>query len=156
MAEFQEVMKQAKRMCDANCEKCPLRDVVGNTCPVAVIGDDEVAEIERAVMDWAAKNSELRFSRVFSKEQNPLAADMIDDLYWELGRVKRERDAAIADMERLQGLICQVCKEYHQPDPSVRKWACRVFGDAWAEIAEDGLIACGSFKWRGVQSDENA
>lgn len=61
MAEFQEVMRQAKRMCEANCEECPLSHTVGNICPIAVTGNDEIAEIERIVMDWAAKNPEPRY-----------------------------------------------------------------------------------------------
>lgn len=61
MAEFKEIMKQARRMCDANCEKCPLGNVVGNICPVAVTGNDEVAEIERIVMDWAKEHPEPRY-----------------------------------------------------------------------------------------------
>ena len=61
MAEFQEVMKQAKRMCEANCEECPLSHTVGNICPIAVTGNDEIAEIERIVMGWAKENPEPRY-----------------------------------------------------------------------------------------------
>lgn len=68
-------------------------------------------------------------------------------------KYKRERNAAVADMERLQGLICQVCKEYYQPDPESRERSCRVYGDYFGEIAEDGLLCCGKFKWRGVQKE---
>lgn len=67
---------------------------------------------------------------------------------------KRERDAAVADMERMQGLICQCCKEYYQPDPNIRKWTCRVYGDDWATISEDGVLCCGKFKWRGLQEEQ--
>ena len=61
MAEFQEVMKQAKRMCKANCEECPLSHTVGSICPIAVTGNDEIAEIERIVMGWAKENPEPRY-----------------------------------------------------------------------------------------------
>lgn len=79
------------------------------------------------------------------------AADMIEKLSAELEQVKRERDAAIADMEEVQGCICQACKHYYQPDPNVRKWSCRVLGEYWADICDHdgGLLLCGSFKWRG-------
>lgn len=87
---------------------------------------------------------------------NLTAADLIESFAAELEQVKRERDAAIADMERLQGLICQVCKEYYQPDPESREYSCRVYGDHFGEIAEDGLLYCGKFKWRGVQEEKNA
>lgn len=67
MAEFWEVMKQAKRMCaqqNNSCEGCPLHDD-GIECPVE--GPPEswklnmFAEYERIVMDWAAKNQEPRY-----------------------------------------------------------------------------------------------
>lgn len=61
MAEFQEVMRQAKRMCEANCEECPLSHTVGNICPIAVTGNDEIAEIENIVMNWAAEHPEPRY-----------------------------------------------------------------------------------------------
>ncbi len=61
MAEFVEVLRQAKRMCKANCEECPLSHTVGNICPIAVTGNDEIAEIERIVMDWAASHPEPRY-----------------------------------------------------------------------------------------------
>lgn len=75
----------------------------------------------------------------------------IKSLVAELEQVKQERDAAIADMERLQGLICQVCKEYYQPDPEIRKYSCKIYGEYYGETAEDGLLYCGKFKWRGLQ-----
>ena len=69
MAEFQEVVKQAKRMCKSNgctCNSCLLldekdecrhRDAIYNETPE----DwklDKLAEIERIVMDWAAEHPE--------------------------------------------------------------------------------------------------
>lgn len=61
MAEFVEVLRQAKRMCKANCEECPLSHTVGNICPIAVTGNDEIAEIEHIVMDWAKAHPEPRY-----------------------------------------------------------------------------------------------
>lgn len=84
------------------------------------------------------------------------AADFIEDLSEELEQVKRERDAAIADMQEMQDNICQVCRHYYQPDPHVRKWSCRVLGEYWANICDhDGeLVECSAFEWRGVQDDD--
>lgn len=66
MAEFVWVMKQAKRMCDhyyvkAECPKCPLsRDNTecGHSLCIEIssISAGEAAEIERAVMAWAAEH----------------------------------------------------------------------------------------------------
>lgn len=74
----------------------------------------------------------------------------------ELEKVKKERDAAIADMEEMQSCTCQMCAHYYQPDPNVRKWSCRVLGEYWADICDHdgGLLMCGSFEWRGVQDDD--
>ena len=66
MAEFQDVMKQAKRMCDAvrGCDNCPL-DNKRDGCPLAMFASKISLEIlgdaERIVMDWAAANPEPRY-----------------------------------------------------------------------------------------------
>ena len=122
-----EILRKAVRFGVIDCQYCPAYSV----CPTGTVG-------------W---NNECMLDT---------AADLIESLAAELEQVKRERDAAIADMERLQGLICQVCKEYYQPDPESREYSCRVYGDYFGEIAEDGLLCCGKFKWRGVQEEKNA
>lgn len=66
MAEFQDVTKQAKRMCETHtCGDCPLKTMEGycRMCfPPDEIGDQkELESIERIVMDWAAKNPEPRY-----------------------------------------------------------------------------------------------
>ena len=71
MAEFQEVVRQIKRMCDshgASCHDCPAKAKSG-LCALA--HDDEfipedweeikAAEIEMVVMRWAANNPEPRY-----------------------------------------------------------------------------------------------
>lgn len=69
MAEFQEVMKQAKRMCASHnndcagcglvkeCMECPLEGMPENW----QVRAGKLASIERIVMDWAAKNPEPRY-----------------------------------------------------------------------------------------------
>lgn len=66
MAEFQDVMKQAKRMCTAHtCGDCPLRTMEGGCrmCfPPDEIGNQrELEAIQRIVMEWAAANPEPRY-----------------------------------------------------------------------------------------------
>lgn len=56
MAEFNEIARQARRMCNAyddDCEGCPL---CGRECErvPGEWGDKEIATFERIVMDWAA------------------------------------------------------------------------------------------------------
>lgn len=63
MAEFAQVMRQAKRMCNGlnDCDECQLRDVfdvVG--CPFAYDSVD-MRNVEKPVMDWAAAHPEPRY-----------------------------------------------------------------------------------------------
>ena len=69
MAEFSEVIKQAKRMCGA-CDYCKDCDLyVAGRCITQVhngvipnLWDEKTYHyIERIVMDWAAKNPEPRY-----------------------------------------------------------------------------------------------
>ena len=88
-------------------------------------------------------------------EDSSAKAALCETVMEDYDKMRRERDAAVADMELLQGTICQACREYYQPDPSVRKWSCRIFGNNWGEVTEEGnLLVCGKFKWRGLQEEE--
>lgn len=92
-----------------------------------------------------------------SCQNDLLAADIIEslcaqlkDANMRLEAVTKERDAAVHDIENMQGIICLMCKEY---DPTCT-WSCRVNGNILQEMADsEMLLACGSFKWRGVQKD---
>lgn len=63
MAEFQEVMRQGKRMCERRdaCVSCPIFNAkIG--CPVVCYEDDRLmADVERIIMDWAAEHPEPRY-----------------------------------------------------------------------------------------------
>lgn len=70
MAEFAEVMRQAKRMCKAHddCEECPFAVVFnrldGVFCPISqmMLKHYEYAKnTEKIVMDWAEKHPEPRY-----------------------------------------------------------------------------------------------
>ena len=67
--------------------------------------------------------------------------------------MKRERDAAVEDIKKAAFCGCHVCEHYYRPDPNVRKYACRKFGDFDKVdfIADDGSIYCGAMNWRGLQ-----
>ena len=62
MAEFIEVMEQAKRMCesfrDGHCSKCPIGDANALECGITVTSEMDCKEVERRVMQWAAKHPE--------------------------------------------------------------------------------------------------
>lgn len=60
MAEFQEVMKQRKRMCEIfDCADCPLSRYNNGTCVLCKeFIRDNPAEAEAVIMRWAAKHPE--------------------------------------------------------------------------------------------------
>jgi len=64
MAEFSEVMRQAKRMCNYidNCDECPL-EYVCNAEEFSVFTQPHMSasKMEKLVMDWAAQNPEPRY-----------------------------------------------------------------------------------------------
>ena len=62
MAKFTEVMRQARRMCEAfrdgHCSKCPIGNADVLECGITVTSDMDCEEIERRVMQWAEKHPE--------------------------------------------------------------------------------------------------
>lgn len=62
MSEFTEVMRQARRMCetfcDANCSKCPIGNAKALECGITPTSEMDCKEVERRVMQWAAKHPE--------------------------------------------------------------------------------------------------
>lgn len=69
MAEFQEVIKQTKRMCEANfdCSDCPLKGEtqciaqVHNGIIPSIWNEDTYRDMERIVMKWAEEHPEPRY-----------------------------------------------------------------------------------------------
>lgn len=62
MAEFTEVMRQAKRLCAAHGSMCSMRNCPldsGEACRLLPDHDGEdFSELERIIMDWAAEHPE--------------------------------------------------------------------------------------------------
>lgn len=66
----------------------------------------------------------------------------------EKAKLKRERDAAVADMRNANICICLVCANFNGRNPAARKNLCKEFG----ELSDEGIrniLSCGGFKWRG-------
>lgn len=65
MAEFIEVMRQARRMCEAfndgHCRECPVGDAKMIECGITATSEMECEEVERRVMQWAAAHPELEY-----------------------------------------------------------------------------------------------
>ena len=112
MAEFKEVMKQARRMCETHtCGDCPLRtmECECRMCfPPGEIGNQrELEAIQRIVMDWAAKHPELRYPTwdEWWKREFPAADNAIYPCTFSI----RERFAC-------SGQGCETCRA--QPIPA--------------------------------------
>lgn len=61
MAEFTEVMRQARRMCETFCDacsKCPIGNAKALECGITVTSKMDCKEVERRVMQWAAEHPE--------------------------------------------------------------------------------------------------
>ena len=62
MAQFSEVMRQARRMCEAfrdgNCSKCPIGNANVLECGITVTSEMDCEEVERRVMQWAVEHPE--------------------------------------------------------------------------------------------------
>ena len=62
MAEFTDVMEQAKRMCkafsDGHCSECPIGNANVLECGITVTSGMDCEEVERRVMQWAAEHPE--------------------------------------------------------------------------------------------------
>lgn len=65
MAEFIEVMRQARRMCEAfsdgHCSECPIGDAKVLACGITVTSEMDCEEVERRVMQWAAAHPEIAY-----------------------------------------------------------------------------------------------
>ena len=95
MAEFQEVMRQAKRMCERFGRDCAGCGIAGGHCPLGPIPENwdvsDFENIERIVMDWAAANPEPKYPtwtewlRTFSADGVDLYAPIPADIAEKLG-----------------------------------------------------------------------
>lgn len=62
MAQFSEVMRQARRMCesfsDGHCSECPVGNADVLECGITVTSEMDCKDVERLVMQWAAEHPE--------------------------------------------------------------------------------------------------
>lgn len=112
MAEFTEVMRHVKRMCDAivsaRCHECTLWRPETESC--SLYGDDDgvdYADMERRVMAWAAEHPEPRYP-TWNEWQHSMFPDANGKMI----------PCSFASMEKLgcAGLLCMECRE--QPIPA--------------------------------------
>lgn len=103
MADFQDIMKQAKRMCKqyTECIDCPLYgyiDEICETCPFA--GNYEATKLESVVMDWAEKNPATRYP-TWDEWQKANFPEGCNE-----GGILPCRFVGVEEMERIAGKEC--------------------------------------------------
>ena len=103
----------------------------------------------------------LAYIQQLEKERGELKLrNIFLETNWKMA--ERERNAAVVDIRNAKWMLCHVCKNYYRPDPTVRHYACKEFGEFSdflmpSDFAEEGYdfpSLCGKFIWRGV-CDEN-
>ena len=111
MAKFTEVMRQARRMCEAfrdgNCSKCPVGNVRMLECGVTATSEMDCEEVERRVMQWAAKHPE-RVYPTWDEWQNSMFPDAEIDI----------TPCTFGSRDRLNCFLekkCSTCKEQQIP-----------------------------------------
>lgn len=93
MAQFSEVMRQAKRMCEAfsdgHCSECPIGDANVLECGITVMSEMDCEDVERRVMQWAAEHPEPVYP-TWEEWQNSMFPDAERDICpREFGRIDR-------------------------------------------------------------------
>ena len=63
MAEFSEVMRHVKRMCEAqeDCDECPVCNALDCVCVIADLIELDLEKMENIVMQWSAENPEPKY-----------------------------------------------------------------------------------------------
>lgn len=83
MAQFTEVMRQVRRMCesfsDGHCSECPIGNANSLECGITVTSGMDCEEVERRVMQWAAKHPEAAYP-TWSEWQNRMFPDADVDI----------------------------------------------------------------------------
>ena len=111
MSEFTDVMEQAKRMCkafgDGHCSECPIGDANALECGITATSEMDCKEVERRVMQWAAKHPEPVYP-TWDEWQNSVFPDAEIDI----------TPCAFGGRDRLNCFLektCSTCKEQQIP-----------------------------------------
>lgn len=110
MAQFSEVMKQAKRMCESfsdGCSECPVGDADELECGITATSEMDCEEVERRVMQWAAEHLEPVYP-TWDEWQKSVFPDAETDMI----------PCAFGSRDRLNCFLekkCSTCKEQQIP-----------------------------------------
>ena len=111
MAQFSEVMRQAKRMCktfsDGHCSECPIGNANALECGITVTSGMDCEEVERRVMQWVAEHPEPVYP-TWDEWQNSVFPDAEIDI----------TPCTFGSRDRLNCFFekkCSTCKEQQIP-----------------------------------------
>lgn len=147
MAEFTEVMRQVKRMCDATvsarCHECTLWRPETESC--SLYGDDDgvdYADMERRVMAWAAEHPVPRYP-TWDEWQHSMFPD---------ASVKM-MPCSFTSKDKLgcRGLICLECRKQPIPADIAEKLGIKPITTEKVVPAHDGCEGC---RWMYKDEDE--
>ena len=117
MAEFSEVMRQARRMCesfsDVHCSECPIGNADVLECGITVTSEMDCKEVERRVMQWAQEHPEPVYP-TWDEWQNSVFPDAAIDI----------TPCAFGSRDRLNCFLekrCSTCNEQQIPADIAKK-----------------------------------
>lgn len=147
MAEFAEVMRQAKRMCDATvggkCNECTLWRPETESC--SLYGDDDgvdYADMERRVMAWAAEHPAQRY---------PTWYEWLDSTF--PNRSREPSPCEFDDKRRFNcvSIKCYECMNKPIPADTAEKLGIKPITTEKVVPAHDGCESC---RWMYKDEDE--
>lgn len=150
--EWEERMIQSAIHCACPCDYGYEPD--NGDCEAEGIGcDNSIAE-----KCWGREIPE-RPGRVQETAIRPDAQEELAELRAELARVKRERDAEVADIGRIFGRIEQICTEAFEDGADTDDKLAKLCG---AFCANSGRMCyeegenheCRNFRWNGLKKEE--
>ena len=129
MAEFSEVMKQAKRMCDScgDCYGCPFLNN-DHQCKYTHLLDsdatfEDVTDFENIVMKWAAENPEPKYPTWFYWQN-----DVFRNNYLEICPKSFGVDCPYNNVPT--GHECDICRNRPIPAHIAEKLGIRPIGES--------------------------
>ena len=142
MAEFADVMRQAKRMCDnCGCGECQLNN--GEVCRLGTDHDGEdYSDVERIIMAWASEHPEPRYP-TWNEWQHSMFPDASEKMI----------PCSFASMDKLgcAGFRCKECREQPIPADIADKLGIKHITTAKVVPAHDGCEGC---RWMDKDEDE--
>lgn len=121
VAEFTDVVKQARRLCEAQeeCEECPIfQECNGSGC-IGWDDENETKALEQKVMDWAAEHPEPRLP-TWEEWQDATFPDALCDVC--------PRVFGVAPMDGCMNVSCDDCMSAHIPANIAEKLGIKPIG----------------------------